>query len=113
MSRKKIYEARAMPKGVVTITTAICADYDRRARAIRAGIDDESVRTTYERMNGWVDSALAEIEEPGIRAEILRDMVNRRGYEKSAAQLFICENSYYARRRMVLYLVAKSASLIV
>ena len=113
MPRAKIYDDTPMPRGVVMIAKAICADYDRRAKALSTGIKDRRVREAYERMNGWVDEALDTIEEPAIRAELLRDMVARRGYDRSRVQWCICANSYYARRRKVLYLVAKSASLIV
>lgn len=113
MPRNKIYDTCELPRGVAQIAKAICADYDRRARALHAGIVDEKVRTTYTRLNAAVDEALSEIEEPFIRDELLRDMVARRGYDRSRAQVYICLNSYYARRRKVLYLVAKAASLIV
>lgn len=113
MPRNKIYDTCDLPRGVAQIAKAICADYDRRARALRAGIEDEKVRATYTRLNATVDEALSEIEEPTIRRELLRDMVAGRGYERSGARPYICDKSYYARRRKVLYLVAKTVALIV
>jgi hypothetical protein len=111
MPRNKIYDTCELPRGVAQIAKAICADYDRRARALRAGIVDEKVRTTYTRLNAAVDAALSEIEEPFIRDELLRDMVARRGYDRSRARVCICERSYYARKRKVMYLVSKSLLL--
>ena len=113
MPRNKIYDTCELPCEVARIVKAICADYDRRARAIRAGIKDSKVLANYTRLNSAVDAALSEIDEPTIRKEMLRDMVAGRGYERSGAVPYICENSYYARRRKVLYLVAKYTSLIV
>ena len=112
MPRNKIYDTCELPRGVAQIAKAICADYDRRARALHAGIVDEKVRTTYTRLNAAVDEALLRIDEPMIRRALLQDMVLRRGYDRSEAQPFICENSYYARRRHVLYLVAEYTSLV-
>lgn len=112
MPRHKIYDECDMPRGVVHIAKAICADYDRRAKALKDGSLEEGVRETYTRMNTWVDEALSTIEEEGIRREILRDMTMRRGYEKSNAQMCLCINSYYRRRRQVIYHVAQAASLI-
>ena len=112
MPRHKIYDECEMPRGVVHIAKAICADYDRRAKALRDENLDEAVKDTYVRMNQWVDDALATIEEEGVRREILRDMTLRRGYEKSGVQMFVSENSYYRRRRQVIFRVAQAASLI-
>ena len=113
MPRHKIYDEgdRPMPKGVVQIVKCICADYDRRARAIPY-TDNRDVRDTYIRMNTAVDSALLSITEPGIRDLMLRDMVCRRGYERSRAREMICGQSYYARRRKVLRLIAEELALI-
>ena len=112
MPRVKIYDAWELPGGVAKIAKAVCADYDRRAKALRTDAVIGEIRETYTRLNAAVDLALAEIDEPNVREEILRDMVVRRGYERSRTQTYLCKNSYYARRRMVTYLVAKALALV-
>lgn len=112
MPRVKIYDAWSIPRGVVKIANAVCADYERRAAVLRAGNASEAVLEEYRKLNSAVDAAIGEIDEPRIGEEILRDMVGRRGYEKSQTQIFLCKNSYYARRRMVIYLVARALALV-
>lgn len=111
MSRPKVYDFAPLPKKVTAIVRAVCADYDRRARALRGNTIDEAVRANYCRLNTVVDLALAAVEEPMIRAEILRDMIAGRGYERSRARPYLCDRAYYRRRRMVLFGVAKRLDL--
>jgi hypothetical protein len=111
MPKVKVYDRYTVPDGVAKIVKAVCADYDRRRRAL-AGELPEDVRTRLVDLNNIVDQALAVVDEPCVRADILRDMVARRGYEHSHAQMYLCENSYYARRRLVVYEVAKQLHLV-
>lgn len=112
MSRKKIYDTWSIPRGVAKIAKAVCADYERRSAVLRAGSASNAVLEEYRKLNAAVDAALAEIEEPAIRADILKNIIERRGYEKSFVTTYICENSYYARQRRVLCLIAKNLLLI-
>lgn len=112
MGRKREFFPCPLPRGVQMIAKAICADYGRR-RAIAARKDTpDEVKRALNDFNALVDEALLSVQEEGLRKEILRDMIERRGWERSNAQMYICENSYYARRRRVLYQVALGMHLI-
>lgn len=111
MPRVKIYDAWEIPTGVAKIAKAICADYDRRAAAIRKGEGSEELLEEYRRLNAAVDAALAEIDE-GVRADILRCMTIGQGYEKSHAHMYLSDKSFYRRKRKVIYVVAKELSLV-
>jgi hypothetical protein len=94
------------------IAKAICADYERRRTAASRKDTTDEVKRALNDFNAIVDEALLSVQEEGLRKEILRDMIERRGWERSNAQMYICENSYYARRRRVLYQVALGMHLI-
>lgn len=101
-----------LPHGVQMIVKAVCADYDRRRKLATRKDTPEDVKSALNDFNALVDDALMSVQEEGLRKEILRDMIERRGWERSNAQLYICENAYYARRRRVLYQVAVGMHLI-
>ena len=111
MPKVKFYDAHRVPEGVAKIVKAVCADYDRRRRALAGDLPDD-VRQRLEELNTIVDSAFNLVDEPCVRNDILRDMVAHRGYEHSHAQMYLCENSYYARRRLVIYEVARQMHLL-
>lgn len=111
MPRVKIYDAWEIPTGVAKIAKAICADYDRRAAAIRKGEGSEELLEEYRRLNAAVDAALAG-EEVGTRADLLRCMADRQGYEKNHAHLYICRQSFYRKKRQIVHDVAKSLNLV-
>ena len=111
MPRVKIYDTWEIPAGVAKIAKAICADYDRRAAAIRKGEGSEELLEEYRRLNVAVDAALEEVDA-AMRADLLASFKTWAGYEKSHAHMYVCENSFYARKRQVVYLVAKELSLV-
>ena len=94
MARQKMYFKWDMPTSIVEIVKAICADYDRRERAIKFGNVAGDVLMKYVELNNVINNALQAVEV-GIRTELLRDIQNRRGYEHSAAALIIAKNTYY------------------
>ena len=108
MPKKKIYYRHEIPSSVVNIVKSVCADYDRRARVI--GIDG-SVLDTYLQLNGIIDKALEEVE-PGIRRIILDDVRLGRGYDFSPASPFLAKNTYYSKKRKLVYDIAKGLRLI-
>lgn len=112
MGRHKEFYPCALPRGVQMIAKAVCADYERRKALALRKDTPEDIKVALNDFNALVDEALKTVEEEGLRKEILRDMVERRGWERSRAQMYICENSYYARRRRVLYHVAVGMHLI-
>ena len=111
MARQKMYFKWDMPTSIVEIVKAICADYDRRERAIKFGNVAGDVLMKYVELNNVINNALQAVEV-GIRTELLRDIQNRRGYEHSAAVLIIAKNTYYNRKRKLIYDIAKDLRLL-
>lgn len=112
MGRKKTYDTRRLPRNVARIAYFICADYRRRSEAIRGGSLDEVTGDTLSRLNAAVDSAVESLEDDGVGCVILSDIINGYGYDKSTAHMYLCENSYYARRRKLLTRVAENLGYI-
>lgn len=111
MSRRKIYDAKPLPKGVAMIAMAICSDYSRRKKTLPL-VDDEIVAAAYARMNDAVDAAMMLVEEGPVRDAIRDEILTRTGYEYSKVRGIISVGSYYARRRLVLRTVAEKLNLI-
>ena len=111
MARQKMYFKWDMPTSIVEIVKAICADYDRRERAIKFGNVAGDVLMKYVELNNVINNALQAVEV-GIRTELLRDIQNRRGYEHSAAALIIAKNTYYNRKKKLIYDIAKDLRLL-
>ncbi len=108
MAKKNQYE---LPTSVVEIVKTLCADYFRRERAIRYGNVTGAVLDRYIELNANIDMALETIEV-GIRMDILRDIQFRRGYDFSPASVCISKNTYYTRKKKLIYDIAKRLSLI-
>lgn len=100
-----------LPSGVVEEVKAICKDHDRKRKSLIYGIDNEAVRSTYERYNAAVNDALLSIEE-GARLIILEDIINERGYNKSSAALMMAQGGYYQRKRKLIYGIASNLHLV-
>lgn len=100
-----------IPASVVNIVKALVADYDRRSRAINRASQLCAAIATYTELNAVIDEALCGIEE-GIRSELLEDIKRGRGYDASATSSFIAKNTYYQRKRKLIYDIAKGLSLI-
>ena len=110
MSRPRIFQKHKLPSGVVGIAVAVIADYERRAREIKKGALSEDLLSTYRRYNEIVDGALSQIEE-GARRELLSDIIYGRGYNTSMIGWMYCKETYYLRKREVIYTVAKELGL--
>lgn len=111
MSRIKKYYEYDLPRSVVSVTVALCSDYERRAKAIRTCRVDGDVQKCYVQLNEIIDRALLDIEI-GLRAQMLADISHGFGYGRSAAKGVIDKNAYYRRRRKLIYDVAKGLSLV-
>lgn len=107
----KYYHKYEIPPSVVNIVKTICADYERRDRMIRFSTVSGEVLDRYIALNAVVDGAL-ETVECNIRCELLRDIVLSRGYHFSAVSPFISKNTYYQRKRKVIYEIARGLLLI-
>ncbi len=103
-------ERYTLPGSVVDIVESICADYERRRRTIETG-KDERVVNTCRQMNDVIDRALLDVEE-GMRRDMLLDIAEGRGYDRSALQMKISKRAYYNRRRKLVYDVAVGLALM-
>ena len=112
MGKTRIYQAHELPRTVVDVVRAVCADYGRRDKVIKASerCGDATVEM-YIFLNEVVDEALESIEEV-LRPMVLEDICEKRGYEHSPAASMISKNGYYKRKRKFLYDIAVAMSLI-
>ncbi len=111
MGRPRVFGKHDLPREVVGVAVAVIADYDRRAREIKRGALSECLLSSYVRYNGIVDKALAAIEE-GARREMLSDISTGRGYNNSMISYMYCKETYYNRKREVIYRAAVLLELV-
>lgn len=111
MPRQKMYFKWDIPTSVVSIVKSHCADYDRRARALKNPATPPAVYARYETLNATIDRALKDIDV-GVRKILLQDISAGRGYESSMASPFLAKNSYYARKRKLIHDIAQGLNLI-
>jgi hypothetical protein len=111
MPRPRVYFKWGIPKTVVVVVIAICADYDRRTKAMQFKTVPSEVAVRYAELNGAIDHALAEVE-PGMRSLLLADLQQGKGYDKSMASPIVGKNGYYNRKRKVIHDIAVGLNLI-
>lgn len=111
MAKEKMYYSWKIPSSVVHLVNAICADYERRDRAIRHSTITGAVLERYIELNSVIDRALSDVETE-IRADLLYDIANGRGYTRSCTQCVMSKNTYYRRRRNFVHTIAKELSLL-
>lgn len=111
MAREKIYFSRDIPASVVNIVKTVCADYDRRERMIKHSSITGTVLEKYVEWNAIIDKALEDVEV-GIRRSLLEDVQHGRGYDFSATSPFLAKNTYYKRKRKLIYDIAQGLLLI-
>lgn len=111
MPKPKKYFQYELPSSVVEIVKTLCADYSRRERAIKYGNVTGAVLERYVELNATIDTALEDVEI-GIRMDMLRDIQNRRGYDFSPASYCISKNTYYKRKKKLIYDIAKNLALV-
>ena len=111
MARRRMYFKWEIPTTVVNIVYSICADYDRRERIIKYSSVTGAVLDRMVELNAIVDNALEDIE-PGMRREIIKDIAEGRGYNKSNCCVMMDKNSYYRRKRKLVHDIAATMSLI-
>lgn len=110
MARPKVFYKHDLPGGVVSVAVAVIADYKRRGREIERGVLSEHLLSAYAKYNGIIDDAVS-VLEPGMRDEMLSDIINGRGYEHSMIGWMCAKDSYYLRKREVIYRVARGLGL--
>ena len=96
---------------MVKIVEAVCADYERREPAIKYSNITGDTLEQYVELNSAVDTGLEAIE-PGVRHFMLDDICNGRGYDYSFASQYMAKNSYYTRKKKIVFDIAKSLHLI-
>ena len=111
MPRTRVYWKWGIPKTVVVVVIAICADYDRRTKAMQLNTVPYEVARHYADLNEVIDNALADVE-PGMRSLLLADLQQGKGYDKSMASPIIGKNGYYNRKRKVIHDIAVGLRLI-
>ena len=110
MARRKMYFRYEIPTNVVCLVKILCIDYERRELALKDHKLSPSTLDEYRRLNGAIDTALLELEV-GIRKIMLNDVQHNRGFEHSRASSFIAKNTYYSRKRKLIYDIAKELKL--
>jgi hypothetical protein len=100
-----------MPRTIVEIVQAVCADYDRREAAIKYSAISGPVLKTYVDMNAAIEKALTCVEA-GIRYELLYDIGRRTGYDVSTLADRMAKGTYYQRKGQVISAIARALALI-
>ena len=110
MARPRVFIKHELPREVVSIAVAFITDYRRRERELERGVLSEHLLSTYKNYNEIIDNA-ASVLEPGMREEMLSDIISGRGYEHSMIGWMCAKESYYLRKREVVYRVARGLGL--
>ncbi len=111
MARPRTRYEWEVPREVVSIVRGICADYERRELAIRHSTIAGDVLARYIELNRAIDVSLNEIEA-GCRYYILDDVAAGRGYDFSPCSAFYSKNTFYERKRKLVFDIARELSLI-
>lgn len=109
--KKKVYYSWEIPTSVVRMVAAICADYERRDKVIRYSSTTGAVLDRNVELNAAVDSALDEVEV-GVRNDILHDISEGIGYNRSAVACMMSKDAYYRRRRKLVHDIAVNLALL-
>jgi hypothetical protein len=100
-----------LPTGVVNMVKSICFDYERRARAIRYGSVCGEVLERYVMLNKAIEKGLESLDVD-IRRDMLEDICLCRGYDFSMVSVRLAKNTYYLRKKRVIWEIAKALFLI-
>lgn len=111
MGRHGVFDGVELPKGVMEIIRAVCADYYRRAREIKNQTKPDYVLDCYKDLNDKIDEALEEIE-PNLRQDFLHDIVTHTGWHSSRAGLYGSIKWYYKRKNHCIQVIAKNLHLV-
>ena len=111
MGRNRKYSRCNLPRGIEQIVCGVCADLDRRCEAVRRGDVRGGVLDLYKRLNEAVEVASVCVE-PEIREYIIRDIAASRGYDYSICSSYVAKNTFYKKKRQLVYEIAKKLELI-
>lgn len=111
MPKPKLYFQYEVPTSVVMIEKAVCTDYRRRENKIKYSTITGTTLARCVELNAIIDKALEEVEV-GARGDMLCDICTKRGYDSSPCGVYMGKNTYYRRKRKLIYDIAKSLSLL-
>ena len=111
MARKRFFEHYTVPLSVARIAISVCGDYERREKLIRSSPSESPTFARMSELNSVVEQALSALE-PAIRKDMLNDISEGIGYHKSKCSLMMGKNTYYRRRRKLVYDIAILLNLI-
>jgi hypothetical protein len=111
MPKPKIFGDYDLPYGVACIVKAVCADYERRKKAITLGKVNGFVLQQYSIFNTAIDKTLQSVD-PGLRVDLMRDLANGSGYNFSQASPYMAKNTYYRYKKKFIYELAIELHLL-
>ncbi len=100
-----------LEKCIDTLVSALCADYERRARAIEGRSASLRVDTEFRYLNFKIYDAVAECVGEDICEIFIREIGLHTGYANSALNC-MCESSYKEYKRRAKRAIAESLHLI-
>ena len=100
-----------MDRNLKRLVYAICADYPRRARLLSLGRLPAETAAMYRRMNAAIDHAVERNIERCDRADMLRSLQDRRGYNSGGVS-HRGINQFYRAKRRIIEDIAASLNLI-
>ena len=111
MGNVKIYGDYVMPQTVINLVKAICADYERRKKALNFGKVEGLILQRYTELNAAVDKILQNVDL-GLRSDLMRDLASGSGYNFSQANPYMAKNTYYRYKKKFLYELAIELRLL-
>ena len=105
MRRRRNSARWELPVGIVDEVRGICRDYQRKRSELLSGKLSVEVKSLYERYNEAVNNALLSIE-PELRAIILDDVIEKRGFYKSLAVGCVSHCTYESRKCEFIHQIA-------
>ena len=109
--RPKQFYKNEIPREIIKVVRAQCADYNRKKIAIKSGTLTDEIKRCYEATNEAINEALLDIEE-SCRGEFLIDIAENRGYYRSQINWMLSEGAYYRRKAKAVYDIAHRLYLI-
>lgn len=101
-----------VPENVRKIVLLYIADYPRRQSNLKLSNLETSVATTSKYLNKLCDEAFSKYLETGIEDIYKLDTIKLKSYYQSESKRMLSINTYYARRKKIVYFIADRLGLI-
>lgn len=111
MGRNKIYFKYDDPITAVRIVEAVICDVPRKERAIAYSSASPELLTQYIAINSAIYDAIAKVE-PTLCRNIMNDIIDHIGYDRSSASIYASKGAYYRRKRMFIHDVAVALMIV-